>query len=207
MLPRVALVDCGSRATPSIRTALEARPVDVHVVHLERGDEHDVLDSMLSLDPGAVVISGSEDHLWQPGARCLPPDFLALAVDRKLPVLGICYGHQMLASLGGGTVVANPAGAESGDVEVEVAAGHDGFPLFQGLGPRFKAFMKHHDIVSAVPAGWIVVASTALTRIAAFQVAVHGEPVPVYGVQFHPELSRARVKDAVFDGFLALARS
>ena len=131
----------------------------------------------------------------------MPVAFLQHVFARRIPSLGICYGHQMLCHLAGGRVIPNPEGVESGDVELEVLAGAGEFPLFSGLGERFKVFMKHHDVVEAVPDGWTNHARTRLTGV----VATWLQPLPVFGLQFHPEMSRAKVRAPVFANFFQFA--
>lgn len=101
-----------------------------------------------------------------------------------LPVLGVCYGHQLLAHALGGTVGWNPRGRQIGTKLLELSAdsGHD--PLFRDLGGMFRAQTTHQQSVLEVPAGAQVLAASALDPHQALRL---GERA--WGVQFHPEFS------------------
>jgi GMP synthase (glutamine-hydrolysing) len=98
----------------------------------------------------------------------------------KVPVLGICLGHQMIAQALDGEVVQNPLGREIGTVAIEKLVED---PLFEGLGPSFWVNATHVDTVGRVPSRGRVLARSALEATAAFAVGDH-----IRAVQFHPEL-------------------
>jgi GMP synthase (glutamine-hydrolysing) len=97
----------------------------------------------------------------------------------RVPLLGICFGHQLLAQALGGEVRRNPLGREIGTVRVERLA-HD--PIFAGLPRRFDVNATHVDAVTTPPPGAEVLATTALDACAAFRVGSR-----MRAVQFHPE--------------------
>ena len=111
--------------------------------------------------------------------------FLRAAAAAGLPVLGICYGHQLLAHAFGGEVGNNPAGREMGTVEVrlEEAARHD--PLLGGLPERFLAHATHQQTVLAPPPGAVRLARSDQDDWQALRIGERS-----WGVQFHPEFSR-----------------
>ena len=105
--------------------------------------------------------------------------YLRRAVDANLPILGICFGHQLLGQALGGRVGKNLHGREIGSVLIEVTRKD---PLLGGA-PRFLANSTHVDSVVELPPGAQVLARSALEPFAALRFAEH-----VYGVQFHPEV-------------------
>lgn len=107
-----------------------------------------------------------------------------LVRSSRLPVLGVCYGHQLLAHALGGTVGWNPRGRQIGSkcLELAVAAQHD--PLFRGLGDSFRVQTTHQQSVLELPAAAQVLAASALDPHQALRL---GERA--WGVQFHPEFS------------------
>jgi GMP synthase (glutamine-hydrolysing) len=126
-----------------------------------------------------IVVTGSaasvtERQPWMLAAG----EFLLGAVRAGKPVLGICFGHQLLGQALGGVVEKNPRGREIGTTTIEVVADD---PLFSDVRP-FLANQTHVDSVRALPPGARLLARTRLDDHAAFR---YGEST--WGVQFHPE--------------------
>lgn len=114
------------------------------------------------------------------------------AVHGGTPVFGICYGHQLLAHALGGQVDYNPAGRESGTIELSLdpAAGDD--PLFKGLPSRFPAHATHLQSVLRAPDGAAVLARSPLDGCHAFRWGDRA-----WGVQFHPEFATHHMRGYV----------
>ncbi|QDE85193.1 glutamine amidotransferase [Myxococcus xanthus] len=109
-------------------------------------------------------------------------DFMVEAGERGTPVLGVCFGQQLLAHAYGGRVSRNPQGRETGSVEVTLTEAGKQDPLFDGVPERFIAQATHEDIVSHIPDGAHVLAGNANTAAQALAFRPN-----VRGVQFHPE--------------------
>jgi GMP synthase (glutamine-hydrolysing) len=111
-------------------------------------------------------------------------------------VLGICYGHQLLAHALGGRVDWNPRGREMGTVAIELHedARHD--PLFHALPARFHAQATHLQSVTTPPPGAAVLARSALDDCHAFRWGASA-----WGLQFHPEFSTTHMR-----GYIAARR-
>jgi GMP synthase (glutamine-hydrolysing) len=143
---------------------------------------------------GLIVLGGSmsatdvDRHPWLASTR----DLMRRAVDRGLPTLGICLGHQLLTVALGGTVGPNPAGKQMGVVPVGLArpAAHE--RLFASLVERgdVGAIQWNNEIALAVPSGATVLAATPAGVPQAMRV---GEAA--WGVQFHPEADEVIVTD------------
>jgi len=152
-----------------------------------------------------AVITGSHAMVSdrEPWSEALA-GWLRNAVTAQLPVLGICYGHQLLAHAMGGTVDYHPRGREIGTVEVRLtdAAGRD--PLFGDLPPVFFAHATHAQSVVALPPGAVLLAGNDDEPHHAFRLGRLA-----WGVQFHPEydpfLMRAYVT-AQADALAAVGR-
>jgi GMP synthase (glutamine-hydrolysing) len=150
-----------------------------------------VLDvpSGAALPPAAgcagVVVTGSHamvtDQLpWSRRVEAWIPALL----EARVPFLGICYGHQLLAQATGGRVGFHPRGPEIGTVAVERLPGGDDDPLFRSLPPRFSVHATHAQTVLRLPPGAVPLARNAHEPHHAFRLGDRA-----WGVQFHPEFS------------------
>ncbi len=134
------------------------------------------LERVLSLKPRALVLSGGGQSVYSTAA----PQVDRRIYELGLPVLGLCYGMQLMARDMGGTV--SFAGRrEYGKTDLTVFASCD---LFWGLSKDLVVWMSHGDHVEQAPPGFTVTAGTANTPVAA--IADFGRKL--YGVQFHPEV-------------------
>lgn len=123
-----------------------------------------------------VILSGSPLSVYQPDA--FKADIAAIAA--KVPVLGICYGAQLMAYTFGGAVQPAPT-REYGRARLEYIDSE--CPLFKGIDKGAQVWMSHGDTITALPEGYTVAASTDRVRFAAFSA-----PGKMWGVQFHPEV-------------------
>lgn len=108
--------------------------------------------------------------------------WLRQAMEAGVAVLGVCYGHQLLAHALGGQVGYHPGGAEVGTVPIELAPDAADDALFQGLPARFEAQASHRQSVLRLPDGAVHLARNAFEPNHAFRVGDRA-----WGVQFHPE--------------------
>jgi GMP synthase (glutamine-hydrolysing) len=132
-------------------------------------------------DYDAAVVTGSSSSVyWDEEWIEELVEYVAEAADRDLPILGVCFGHQVLAEALGGTV--REMGAfELGYSEVEHTGGD---LLFDGIGEQFTVFTSHGDVVTDLPPGAEPIASN--------EYGNHGfRKGHCFGVQFHPEYDTA----------------
>jgi GMP synthase (glutamine-hydrolysing) len=106
-----------------------------------------------------------------------------LDAAQQIPVLGVCFGHQLLGRVLGGRVERNPRGREVGTVPVTLTAAGRADPLFRGIEERPSFQQTHEDHVPTLPPGCVLLAENEQTPIQAF---AHGERIRA--VQFHPEM-------------------
>ncbi len=118
--------------------------------------------------------------------------WLQAAAQEGLPLLGICYGHQLLAHALGGEVADNPSGRESGTIGIELHPEAAQDPLFAGLPPRFAAQASHVQTVLKPPREATVLARSDRDHCQAFR---WGERA--WGVQFHPEFATRHMRGYV----------
>jgi GMP synthase (glutamine-hydrolysing) len=113
--------------------------------------------------------------------------------ERSRPFFGSCFGHQFLARALGGTVVHDPANEEIGTFDVTLTPAGVADPVLAGVPPRFAVHLGHHDRVDVMPAGLVTLAST--DRCTQQLVRVEGKPV--YGAQFHCEMTQEHMRERV----------
>ncbi len=134
-----------------------------------------------------VILSGSPDSVYsETGRKCDPAVF-----ELGVPVLGICYGMQLMTYLLGGRVEKAPVREYAG-----IHAHFEPSPLFADM-PDSTVWMSHNDMVTAVPEGFSVISSTADCPIAAMQ----NENKRLYAVQFHPEVAHTEYCARFFENF------
>ena len=134
-------------------------------------------EQILARRPAAVILSGGPASVYAEGAPPAPAGLLGAGV----PVLGICYGFQLMVSGLGGSVAHTGAG-EYGATRLELLP--PGGTLLSGLPPDQQVWMSHGDTCTAAPPGFTVTARTAATPVAAMEAPGRG----LYAVQFHPEV-------------------
>ncbi|HEY3815830.1 MAG TPA: glutamine amidotransferase [Polyangiaceae bacterium] len=131
-------------------------------------------------DADAFVITGSSSSVTERAPWMLRAEALVRGIaEARVPLLGICFGHQMIAQALGGDVKKNPRGREIGTVRVDRVLDD---PLFAALPRSFDVNATHVDAVATLPPHAEVLATTSLDPVAAFRVGEH-----VRAVQFHPE--------------------
>lgn len=138
----------------------------------------------------ALILSGGPASVYQKGAPTIDPDVFR----QGTPVLGICYGMQLMAHLLGGEVQ-RAEKREFGRARIEVSS-PDG--LFGGLPPTLEVWMSHGDRVENPGTGFEAIAKTGSTPFAAVRHATE----PLLGVQFHPEVAHTPQGSAILRNFL-----
>ncbi len=141
--------------------------------------------------PKGLVLSGGPASVYDPGA----PEFPERLVELGIPVLGICYGMQVMAKALGGKV----KGAEAGEFgRTELTVTGDGGVLLGGLPAEQTCWMSHRDSVFEAPEGFTPIASTPGSPVAALESAEK----KLYGIQFHPEVVHTPYGTEVLKRFL-----
>jgi GMP synthase (glutamine-hydrolysing) len=179
----VAVLDFGSQYTQLIARRVrelgiysELFPSDAPLAEIER------------LHPAAYILSGGPASVYEEGAPTLP-DYV---LESGKPVLGICYGMQLITHALGGQV--SPAQhREYGAARIALKGES---PLFEGLGPELQVWMSHGDRIESLPEGFEAYASTTNAPYAAMGRG------PVLGIQFHPEVAHTPQGKEILANFL-----
>jgi GMP synthase (glutamine-hydrolysing) len=182
----VLILDFGSQYTQLIARRVRELEVYSEIHPCTIG-----LDRIRELEPKAVILSGGPSSVYDDGAPQVDPQVFSLGV----PVLGICYGMQLMAHALGGRV--EPADSrEYGPAEILVS---DPGALFAGLNEdRLAVWMSHGDRLKAPPAGFTTMAASGNSPFAAM-----GDPDrKLYGVQFHPEVAHTPKGGEILANFL-----
>ncbi|MEA2451357.1 MAG: hypothetical protein QOG04_67 [Actinomycetota bacterium] len=184
--PPVLVVDFGAQYAQLIARRVREAHVYSEIV------PHDMpVAEIKAKNPAGIVLSGGPKSVHQPGAPTADPKLFELGV----PVLGICYGQQLMAQTLGGEV-ANTGIAEFGKTTLEVGASSS--VLFAELPTDQTVWMSHNDSVVTPPEGFRPTASTPSSPVAAFEDTDRG----FYGVQFHPEVAHTPWGQDLLKNFL-----
>lgn len=171
-----------------IRVAAGLSRDEAVVVDVERGEALPTREGF-----AGVIVTGSgamvtDRHDWSEASAA----WLREAAHAGLPLLGICYGHQLIAHALGGEVDWHPQGREMGTVEIELLSASGNDPLFADLPARFPAQATHLQSVTRIPDG-----ATLLARSDHDPVHAYRWGRAVWGVQFHPEFSTTHMRGYV----------
>lgn len=147
---------------------------------IRRAPQSDLPESSRGYD--RIILSGSRTSCFEETTWVGKLDaFLKEALNAGKPILGVCYGHQALNRvLGGSTLLRKGPKGEFGWTEIELI---ERSPLFNGLPDKFWSFSSHYEEISSLPKGMRHLARSSDCEIQACRL---GE-LPVYGIQFHPE--------------------
>lgn len=187
---KIAILDFGSQYTHLIATRIRRLGVYSEILH-----PADVTVEQLKTYKG-IILSGGPASVYEPGS----PTVNAKIFELGIPVLGICYGHQLITHLLGGKVEPGKGqGSEFGKAEIAVkeAAG-----IFEGFeaGEHTQVWMSHGDRVTALPAGFEVLATSEDDGYS----AVGDLKRNFFGIQFHTEVTHTKKGNEILLNFLKL---
>jgi GMP synthase (glutamine-hydrolysing) len=170
----IVVLDFGSQYTQLIARRLRELSVYSEVVPFNTP-----LETLRAKRPAGIILSGGPKSVSEDDA----PRCDAAVVDIGVPVLGICYGMQLLTDMLGGNV-RRSGQREFGHAHVQVLEERPAPRLFEGLPAAFRVWASHGDDVSAVPPGFRLAATSATAPIAAMEAPERA----LYGLLFHPEV-------------------
>lgn len=148
-------------------------------------------DEILKEGYKGIVFTGGPNSVYDEKSPHYDPEVLNLGI----PVLGICYGHQLMTYMAGGTVSSAENSSEYGKIPLSVDTKE---PLFQGVPEKSVCWMSHNDFVSKLPDGFTAIAHTDKC----VNAAIKDEKRRLYGVQFHPEVTHTEFGKQILKNFV-----
>ena len=182
---RVLILDFGSQYAQLIARRVREQSVYCEIVR------HNITAARVKqLAPRGLILSGGPASVYDAGAPHCDPEIFKLGI----PVLGICYGMQLLCEALGGQVQSAPA-REYGRAHVRIVSHAD---LFEGIADETEVWMSHGDQVTSVSGDFLPLAQTTTCPIA----AIKHRSLPIYGLQFHPEVTHTPRGTKILANFL-----
>lgn len=185
---KIVILDFGSQTTQLI-----ARRVREAKVYCEIHPYNTPIERITGMSPRGIILSGGPASVYDQGAPAVAAELLALGI----PVLGICYGMQLMTHLLGGRVERSDH-REYGPARLEIM---EPGGIFRGLaGPpvEHQVWMSHGDRIEILPEGFASIARSGTCPVAAMRHA----KLPLFGVQFHPEVVHTEIGADIIGNFL-----
>lgn len=183
-MDKIIILDFGSQYTQLIARRVREMNVFCEIFPFYRFPT-------LTEEVKGIILSGSPCSVRDTTA----PDINLDAIRKKVPILGICYGAQLLAHKYGGKVEAS-CKREYGRANLTKFDSHN--PLFHHISPNSQVWMSHGDTITALPQNFFVIAKTESIPIAAFQV----QNEATFGIQFHPEVTHSLEGKQILQNFI-----
>jgi GMP synthase (glutamine-hydrolysing) len=181
---KILILDFGSQYTQLIARRLREKHIycEIHPFNIS-------IEKIKEFKPKGIILSGGPASVYAPDSPKISREIFELGV----PVLGICYGMQLITYLFGGEVV-RAEKHEYGRAELQVLDSSD---LFYGLPEKFTVWMSHGDRVLKIPDNFEPIAKTENAPYA----AIRNKRRKIFGVQFHPEVKHTQYGDRILENF------
>lgn len=182
----IVILDFGSQYTQLIARRIREQNVycEIHPCTLP-------LSEIKAIAPKGIILSGGPASVYEAESPKIDAKLFALGV----PILGICYGMQLMAALLTGGKVQPATEREYGHAPLRILDASE--PLFDGLASEFSAWMSHGDRIGTPPIGFRTIGETENAPIAAMVDSDRG----FYGLQFHPEVEHTQDADRILQNF------
>ena len=191
----ILIIDNGSQYTHLIKRNCRDFGYEAEMLYAKA--KYESFEEFLKSGISRLILSGGPKSVYEE-----PPHLGTEICERikagelKMPVLGICYGHQMIAHIWGGRVYKGES-AEYGMGEVEITEKDE---IFKGLPEKIRVWVSHFDEVKEMPEGF---QKLAYSETCAIEAMRHKE-LPIFGVQFHPEVWHTEHGEDILRNFLEL---
>jgi len=182
---KIIILDFGSQYTRLIARRVREQKVFCEIVPYSTSCRE-----IESINPNGIILSGGPSSVYAKGAPI--PD--GTLFELKIPILGICYGFQLMGTVLGGKVLRAPR-REYGHARLVIDDDED---IFKGLGSYLDVWMSHGDLLATLPPGFKRLGHTENAEIA----AAGDSKKRIYGLQFHPEVVHTPHGGKIFRNFL-----
>ena len=185
-MDKILVLDFGGQYNQLIARRVREQKVFAKIVPYNKITPEDIAAEGYT----GVILTGGPNSVYDPESPHFPPKLLELGI----PILGICYGCQLLAWMAGGEICSAGNASEYGKAELHAA----GSVLFAGIPAKSVCWMSHTDYVKTPPADFAVLGETENCPCA----AMGDERRRIYGVQFHPEVTHTEYGRQLLHNFL-----
>ena len=192
----ILIIDNGSQYTHLIKRNCRELGFDAEMLYSKA--PYSEVEELMKSGIAKIILSGGPSSVYSD-----PPNLSSMICGKvldggiRLPLLGICYGHQMIGHIFGAKV-AKGASAEYGLGEVEI---DDEDVLFKGIPKKIRAWVSHFDEVKELPKGFVKLAHSSTCPIE----AMRHEEKQIFGVQFHPEVWHTEKGEDILRNFLEIS--
>jgi GMP synthase (glutamine-hydrolysing) len=186
----IAVLDAGGQYCHLLARRVREAGVQSHVLPIDTNADH--LTGI-----GGIIISGGPRSVTEAGSPRIDPSILSMGV----PILGICYGHQLLAATMPGGLVKPSYSREYGLAKLKFArlkSSPTGTDLFEGVPDNSQVWVSHGDSVEKLPDCFEVLGATDECAVAAMVLPAKN----IYGVQFHPEVTHSEFGQRILENFV-----
>ncbi len=186
MKERILVLDFGGQYDQLIARRVREQQVYAEIKEYDKISLEDIKAAAYK----GIIFTGGPNSVYDETS----PHFDPLILELGIPILGICYGHQLMSYMAGGRISSAEDSSEYGKTLLEV----EETPLFSDVPASSICWMSHTDYVSEVPQGFSVIAHTVNCPAA----AIGNEAKKLYGVQFHPEVNHTEAGKQIIGNFL-----
>jgi GMP synthase (glutamine-hydrolysing) len=182
---KIAILDFGSQYTQLIARRVRSNSVYSEILPPSISDKY-----IKNNNIKGIILSGGPHGVYEKDSPLISRKILCGGI----PILGICYGHQIIAYLMGGKVE-KTSHREFGYAEIYIQKKDK---IFKNIPPKLKVWMSHGDRVKKLPSDFITLGHTKSTAYG----AIKHKTLPIYGLQFHPEVSHSQMGNKIISNFL-----
>ena len=187
MQSKILVLDFGGQYNQLIARRVREHHVYAEVVSYKNTSVEKIKEEGWS----GIIFTGGPNSVYDPAS----PHFDPAILDAGIPILGICYGHQLMAYMAGGEICSAGSISEYGKVSLDIVKGS---LITDQIPKKSIVWMSHTDYVKTVPDGFTVTATTDVCPCAAMEC----KEKALYGVQFHPEVTHTEYGDRIIRNFI-----